>query len=207
MRGRVRDHWNATYSKLAPVERSWFQREATQSLDLIARTGVPLTAPIVDVGAGASTLVDGLLTRGYSDITLLDVAERALDDTRRRLANPGSTAVHYLVSDVLEWTPPRRFALWHDRATFHFLTEAGDRERYREVLASALETDGHAIIATFAPDGPERCSGLPVRRYSAESLLEEFAGALHLVEQVHETHITPAGVVQSFVFVRFARSF
>jgi trans-aconitate methyltransferase len=200
------EHWNAVYTRRAATEVSWYQRDATPSLDAIAACQVPPTAPIVDVGAGASTLVDGLLARGHGDVTLLDVSDAALAETRRRLSHEGPNQVAYVVADVTRWDPPRPFELWHDRAVFHFLTDERERVLYRNVVAAALPAGAHAVIATFAPDGPERCSGLPVRRYSAESLAEEFAGVLRLEASKAVTHATPGAVLQSFVFARFVRA-
>jgi trans-aconitate methyltransferase len=199
------EHWNAVYARRAPTEVSWYQRDATPSLDAIAACHVAPTAPIVDVGAGASTLVDGLLARGFDDVTLLDVSEGALAETRRRLLEGGPKHVAYVVADVIQWGPPRTFGLWHDRAVFHFLIDERERVLYRNVVASALPRGAHAIIATFAPDGPERCSGLLVRRYSAESLAEEFTGVLRLEDSKPVTHTTPGAALQSFVFAHFVR--
>jgi trans-aconitate methyltransferase len=200
------EHWNGVYARRAPQEVSWFQPEATMSLELIAATGVARDAPLIDVGAGASLLVDGLLAKGFRDITLLDVAHAALAETRRRLGPSAGTAVHYVVGDITTWTPVRQYALWHDRAVFHFLTAPSDRAAYRRALALALEPGAHAILATFALDGPERCSNLPVQRYSADALAAEFAGVLTPVEARPEVHRTPSGTPQSFVVVRFIRS-
>ncbi len=197
-------HWNDVYSRRAPTDVSWFQREPARSLALIENAQLPTTAAIVDVGAGASTLVDALLSRGYRDVTLLDVAEHAFDATRARLGKEAD-AVRFIASDVTRWTPPRTYALWHDRAAFHFLTEEEDRARYRDVLMAALAPGGQAIVATFALDGPERCSGLPVRRYSAESLARELGEGLRLVESASDDHVTPGGAVQRFVFARLVR--
>jgi trans-aconitate methyltransferase len=185
---------------------SWFQPEATTSLELIEGTGVALDAPVIDVGAGASLLVDGLLERGFRDITLLDIADAALAETQRRLGPTATDTVRYIAGDITTWTPLRHFAVWHDRAVFHFLTTPGERAAYRRALALALEPGAHAIIATFALDGPERCSGLSVQRYSADTLAAEFAGVLTPVEARSEVHITPKGTPQSFVVVRFVRS-
>lgn len=195
-------HWDDVYTRKAADEVSWFQPEATVSLELIASARLPLTAAIVDVGAGASTLVDGLRALGYSDITLLDVAEHALALTRARLAD---STIHYEVADVTTWQPRRRYALWHDRAAFHFLTSEGDREAYRSVLAHAVPSGGQVVIATFAEDGPERCSGLPIRRYSATALAAEFSSLLKPLETRLQSHRTPANAEQRFVFVRFER--
>jgi trans-aconitate methyltransferase len=199
---RRSEHWNSVYEQRAPDQVSWFQDEARISLELIEACAIPASSAVVDVGAGASRLVDGLLARGYQDVTLVDVAENAFVPTRERLPEADVT---YLVSDITRWRPSRSFHLWHDRAVFHFLAEASDRAAYRSVLAEALMPDGHVIIGTFALDGPERCSGLPVQRYSAETLAQEFADLLRPVESRSEMHTTPAGSTQSFTFVRFAR--
>lgn len=196
-------HWNDVYGKRAAHEVSWYQAEASTSLALIEACGLARTDAVLDVGAGASTLVDGLLARGFSDITLLDIAESALESTRRRL--PPDAPVHYAVADLTAWTPQRTFALWHDRAVFHFLTEESQRAAYRAALAAAIPHGQYAIIATFHLDGPERCSGLPVQRYSAESLATAFEGELRPLEARREHHRTPGGSEQSFVYVRFQR--
>jgi SAM-dependent methyltransferase len=196
------EHWNGVYQRRAANEVSWFQSEASTSLKLVEACACSRSAAIVDVGAGASTLVDGLLAAGYGDVTLLDIAESALAVTRARLVG---APVHYEVADVTGWKPPRTFDVWHDRAVFHFLTNPTDRAAYREALARALTPKGHVILGTFALDGPERCSGLPVQRYSARTLAEEFAGLLKPAESTSEVHVTPSGSTQAFVFARFTR--
>jgi SAM-dependent methyltransferase len=196
------DHWNAVYARKAPHEVSWFQTEATASLDLIEACRVPRSAAILDVGAGASTLVDGLLARGYNNITLLDIASTALAETRARLPD---ALIQCEVADITTWQPARQFDVWHDRAVFHFLTRASDRLAYRAALLRAVPVAGRVIIGTFADDGPDRCSGLPVQRYSAQALAHEFAGALQPVESRALRHVTPGGSEQSFIFVRFER--
>jgi len=196
------EHWQKVYEKRAPSEVSWFQVEARTSLALIDACQLSHEAPVLDVGAGASTLVDGLLARGYTDITLLDIADTAFAVTRARLPD---APIRYLVSDITRWTPDRTFTLWHDRAVFHFLTDDADRAAYRRALAAAVPVGGHVILATFALDGPERCSGLPVRRYSAVSLAQELEGVARPVEERAERHVTPSAAEQSFVFVRFVR--
>ena len=142
----------------------------------------------------------------YRDVTLLDVSDAALAETRQRLPEGMANQVTCVVADVTRWEPPRSFALWHDRAVFHFLIDERERLLYRDVIASALPTGAHAVIATFAADGPERCSGLPVRRYSAESLAREFAGVLRLEDSTATMHMTPGGSPQSFIFARFLRA-
>lgn len=196
------DHWNAVYQSKASDAVSWFQPEATLSLALIDTLRVPQSAAVLDVGAGASKLVDGLLARGYRDITLLDLAERGLAVTRKRLSE---APVKYEVADITRWQPSRLYSIWHDRAVFHFLTSESERSAYRDTLVRAVRPGGYVIIATFAADGPERCSGLPVQRYSEEALVSAFAKTLKPLEIRFERHRTPAGAEQSFVYALFER--
>lgn len=193
-----KQHWEQVYADKKPEEVSWHQDNPGFSLDLIERTGIGMDAPIIDVGGGASRLVDALLDRGYRDITVLDIANSALEHAEARL---GSRArqVEWLEADVTAFEPVRRYDLWHDRAVFHFLTDPADRGRYREALRHGLLPGSHVIIATFAPDGPEKCSGLPVARYSPEALQAELGDAFELVASESETHLTPAGKEQKFV--------
>ena len=183
---------------------SWFQTAATLSVDLLA-THVATDSPVVDIGAGTSPLVDALLQRGYGDVTLLDIAENALAATRKRIAKAADARVSYVVTDVTWWKPLKKYAAWHDRAVFHFLTDPRDRVAYRNVLACAVAPAGQVVLATFGVDGPDRCSGLPVARYSADSLAAEFEGLLRLEEGRQEVHITPKGVEQVFQYARFIR--
>jgi len=197
-------HWNQAYERDADAV-SWYQPAAQTSLELISAADILPDQAIVDVGGGASTLVDGLLEGGYRDITVLDIAEKSLDAARARL---GSAAhpVRWLIADITTWRPERTYRCWHDRAVFHFLTEAAERDAYRHCLARAAETGGSIIVATFTEDGPERCSGLPVRRYSARQLEDEFREVAILAESRHEQHRTPSGSTQSFLFVRMVRN-
>lgn len=196
-------HWDRVYEHKAADQVSWFQPEARVSLELFDACHLPRTAAILDVGAGASTFADGLVARGYSDITLLDISEQGLSVTRERLNRP---ELQYVVADITTWRAPRQFELWHDRAVFHFLTEARDREAYRQVMAAALPLGAQAIIGTFALDGPERCSGLPVQRYSAETLAAELSSVLRALDSRSQRHVTPSGSEQAFVFMRFERT-
>ena len=163
------------------------------------------TRPVIDVGAGSSTLVDGLLDRGFTEVHLLDVAAPAFEAVRSRLG-ARAECPHYIVADITTWEPTRSFELWHDRAVFHFLTEQSHRLAYRQVLSSALAAGGHAIVATFADDGPERCSGLPVRRYSADALVRANSqDCFARSKERRSMHRSPGGALQSFVFVLFER--
>lgn len=201
---RRRDHWENIYATRHPTEVSWYQRRPATSLALLAATGATKDAPLIDMGSGASTLIDALLDAGYSDVTAVDISAQALARTRERL---GETAgrVHFIRSDATAFVPPRTYRVWHDRAVFHFLTDPADRERYRAVLERALAPDGDAVIATFAPDGPEMCSGLPTVRYDEAAIAALFAPAFVLADSRREQHRTPAGMLQSFAYFHLRR--
>lgn len=195
------DQWEALYSSAAPRSLSWYEREPTYSLRLIHRTRTTPSAAIVDIGAGTSILVDRLLDSGFSHVTVLDISERALAEVSRRLDERGRD-VAVIRHDVLTWEPDRQYDIWHDRAVFHFLTESADQGGYVQVASDTVCNGGWLLLATFAPDGPTRCSGLPVSRYSVEQIAETFSPAFGLVESLREEHLTPEGVVQPFTWVR-----
>ena len=195
-----KDHWERIYQAKQPTEVSWYQPEARLSAELIIRVSPDGDAPIIDVGGGASTLVDGLLKAGYSDVTVLDLSQAALDRAKERLGEKAEL-VHWVVGDILEVAlPAGRFAVWHDRAVFHFLTQEGDRQRYVAQARRALRSEGHVIAASFGLDGPTRCSDLDVVRYSPEALHAEFGAGFRLLDSVREDHQTPAGGSQAFVY-------
>lgn len=196
----LKTHWETLYRTTDVHDVSWFQSEARRSLELISQVAPAGPAPIIDVGAGASVLVDNLLAAGYEDLTVLDLAEAALDVSRRRLGNVADR-VHWLAADILRVPLDRgAYAVWHDRAVFHFLTTAEDRKVYVEQVRRSVRSGGHVLVATFAEDGPTRCSGLPVVRYSADSLHSEFGPDFRIVTSEHEEHRTPAGSGQSFLY-------
>jgi hypothetical protein len=192
-------YWDEVYRRSAATDVSWFQPEPSGSLELIAMANVALADPIVDVGGGASTLVDRLLDAGHTDVTVLDVAADVLDLARQRLG-PRGDRVNWITHDLLTWRPDRHYRVWHDRAVFHFLTQPTDRDRYRAVLRHALSNDGRVVIATFAADGPTSCSGLPTARYSPEELAEQFPD-LKVVKTEREEHRTPGGHIQPFTWL------
>jgi 2-polyprenyl-3-methyl-5-hydroxy-6-metoxy-1,4-benzoquinol methylase len=195
-----RTHWETIYRTKDVHEVSWFQSEARRSLDLITRICSDRSAPIIDVGAGASVLVDNLLEAGYRDLTVLDLSEAALEISRDRLG-ADSAKVKWLRADVLRTQLDEdAYAVWHDRAVFHFLTDAADREAYIAQVRRSVRPGGHVLVATFAEDGPDHCSGLPVVRYSAEGLHSEFGADFRLVKSEHEDHRTPLGAEQSFLY-------
>ena len=193
-------HWERIYRTKRPDEVSWFQREAAISLALIRRVAPQVTARILDVGGGASTLVDGLVAAGFRGVTVLDLAPSALELARRRLG-AAAPDVTWLEADVLSADlQASHFDVWHDRAVFHFLTSAADRAKYVEQVRRSVKLGGHVLVATFADDGPTHCSGLPVARYSAGALHHEFGSAFRLLESVREEHVTPSGSKQAFVY-------
>ena len=195
-------HWEGVYSKKGEHEVSWFQEHPEPSLDLIADVGATPASAVIDIGGGASRLADHLLGRGFQDVTVLDLSEAALEAAKARLGTRAGQ-VHWIVADVTAWDPPRAYDIWHDRAAFHFLTEDGDRAAYIERLERGLKLGGHAIVATFALDGPERCSGLPVVRYDAASLGQTLGRAFQLVDTRRHAHATPWDSNQSFQFSVF----
>ena len=198
-----REHWEQVYSSKPPDRLGWYKPRLQTSLDWITELSLDANVPIIDVGGGASTLVDDLLERGYSAITVLDLAAPALELIRARLGEKGST-VTWLCGDVTEIElSENAFELWHDRAVFHFLTDAGDRERYRANLCKALRPGGHVIIGTFAPEAPPRCSGLPVQRYDLDLLRETLGGEFELRRHQEEMHVTPGGVEQMYLYCEF----
>jgi SAM-dependent methyltransferase len=193
-------HWEHVYQTKGPEQVSWFQPEATLSLELITHLAPSRDARILDVGAGASTLVDGLLTAGYRQLTVLDLSRAALQRAQRRLGALAAR-VQWLESDLLTAAlAASGFDVWHDRAVFHFLTEAADRVRYVEQVRRAVHPGGIVLVATFADDGPRRCSGLDVRGYSPDALHSEFGADFRLIERRREEHVTPQGTVQAFTY-------
>lgn len=193
-------HWSRIYQTKASDQVSWYQMHPTVSLQLIQQTGIEQDEPIIDVGAGASTLVDHLLMQGYQNLSLLDLSAEALQVSRERLGENGHL-ITWLEGDVTTLAlPHHKFALWHDRAVFHFLSEPEARLRYIEQVAHAVRPGGHVIVATFALDGPQQCSGLDIVRYDAVSLHHAFGSGFELVNSTQETHITPWGSAQQFVY-------
>jgi SAM-dependent methyltransferase len=198
------EHWNRIYQTKAPDDVSWFQTRPTLSLKFIANTGIARNDGVIDVGGGASTLVDGLLDAGFQQIAVLDISAAALEQSKRRLGERAA-AVIWFEADMTKFRPAQTFALWHDRAVFHFLTDSEDRAKYVQTLKHVLTPGGHVIIATFAKDGPLRCSGLDIVRHDAAGIGAELGSEFRLVEQASETHITPWNSEQKFIYCRFAR--
>jgi len=202
----LQHHWDRVYREKAADAVSWFQAEPAMSLDLIAAAGVGPADPIIDIGAGASTLMDRLAALGFESVTALDIAALPLELALKRLG-PAGARVEWLTRDVTRWSPSSNaYALWHDRAVFHFLTQAADRAGYLHAMGRGLRDGGWAVIATFAPTGPQACSGLPVQRYAPAQLAEVLGPRFHLVESRAETHVTPAGGRQDFTWCLFRKA-
>lgn len=196
----LKSHWERLYSTRPIQAVSWYQEHAERSLRLIHATGVAKDAAIIDIGGGASTLVDDLLAEGYSRLSVLDLSGRALAAARERIGSR-SDEVRWIEADITKVVlPPLEYDLWHDRAVFHFLTSAEDRAAYVRAVSRSVKPSGHVIVATFAEDGPVECSGLPVARYSPEHLHSEFGESFVLVSNEKEEHHTPSGKVQKFVY-------
>jgi 2-polyprenyl-3-methyl-5-hydroxy-6-metoxy-1,4-benzoquinol methylase len=196
----TKTHWEQIYQAKAVTQVSWYQLHPLLSLQYIQNTGIGTTGQIIDIGGGASTLVDHLLEDGFQHITVLDISAAALEVAQQRLG-PRAGVVTWLEADITQALLPRhKYDVWHDRAVFHFLTQAEDRQRYLNAVREAVRPGGHIIVATFADDGPERCSGLEVARYNPESLHNEFGADFELLDSALERHQTPFGTEQKFVY-------
>lgn len=202
---KAKAHWERMYHTLAPAELSWYQEHPRLSLELVRSTGVSKTAQIIDVGGGTCTLVDELLGEGYQHITVLDVAGTALELARQRLGSR-APAVTWIEADITTVALPSHcYDVWHDRAMFHFLTQAQERRRYVEAMRHAVRSEGYVIVASFALEGPTRCSGRDVVRYSPANLADEFGAEFELVKSGRELHQTPRGVEQAFQYCTFQK--
>ncbi|MGI9648471.1 MAG: class I SAM-dependent methyltransferase [Acidimicrobiia bacterium] len=199
-----RQYWESVYHDRDPSSVSWYQENPARSVILIEETGIGPDEPIIDVGGGASHLVDRLQAIGFTDLTVLDLAPAALAHAQERLG-PRARDVRWLDADVLVHDFDRSYSVWHDRAVFHFLTDQQDRDRYVQQIESAVAGGGHVIIAGFALDGPEKCSGLPVQRHSQESLAAQLGEKFQPVVFKEEAHHTPSGAIQHFLYGRFRR--
>ena len=204
MQDERKTHWEKIYRDKSPLEVSWYQAAPTLSRELILASSVERGAPLIDIGGGASTLVDHLLDDGYSAVSVLDISAQALAHAQQRLGERAQQ-VRWIEADITCFDPTESYHLWHDRAVFHFLTDPVDRMRYRAVLERALEPGGQLIIGTFAPGGPEQCSGLPIVQYDAVRMQAELGSGFTLLETRAETHRTPSGKDQLFNYFRWVR--
>ena len=199
----LKQHWETIYKTKQPNEVSWTQEVPAISLELIHKFNIPKTARIIDIGGGDSKLVDFLLAEGYTNISVLDISAAAIQRAKERLGNE-AIKVNWIVCDILDFIATEKYDLWHDRAAFHFQTETEQIEKYINIVKSAV--DGVAIIGTFSVDGPKKCSGLEIKQYDEEGLIERFKKSdFKIVECKREDHITPSGAIQNFVFCSFMK--
>ncbi len=199
------DHWYNVYSEKDAQDVSWFEPNAARSLAMIDALNLSPESAVVDMGGGASRLIDGLLDRGFHQPTVVDLAQTGLDQSKARLGTR-HTLVDWICADARQWRPSRAYQLWHDRAAFHFMTTAEDQDNYISCLKNALGEGGYAIIASFALDGPEKCSGLPVCRYDPKTLTATLGAQFKLLDHQFEQHRTPWDAVQSFQYSLFKYS-
>ena len=201
-----KEHWEGVYAQKLPTEVSWYQLRPEKSLELIRDTGLGREAAVIDVGGGASTLIDCLLADGYRHLTVLDISVKALEKAKQRLGRRAQE-IAWIEADVTQANlPTASYEVWHDRAVFHFLTEPQDRKKYLDVLGQSLKPGGHVIMATFASDGPPRCSGLNVQRYSVEDLQRELGDRYRLIRSLAEVHKTPFETEQKFIYGHFQKT-
>lgn len=197
-------HWEKIYQTKLPTEVSWTQQVPESSLRLLHSFKLRPDAPIIDIGGGDSKFVDYLLEENFQDVTVLDISESALSRAKKRLGEKAKRA-KWIVSDITEFVPEGKYDLWHDRATFHFLTTEEQVQRYVTTAIRAIADGGYAIISTFSKSGPDRCSGLEIRKYSEELLQEQLARGFRKLECFTEDHVTPFGTVQNFLFCGFQK--
>lgn len=201
-----KEHWEKVYSTRQTTEVSWFQQHAATSMRLIAEAGISHDAALIDVGGGASTLVDDLLGQGFNSVTVLDISAAALAAAKERLGEKASR-VQWIEASITDARLSfHAYDLWHDRAVFHFLTSPEERQAYMATLRNALKPGGYVVIFTFADDGPTKCSGLPVMRYSIQQLQAEFGATFRTLDSGRETHVTPAGNEQRFIYCLLQRT-
>lgn len=202
--GNTKEHWENIYSTKSSNEVSWTQNRPSTSLEFIRLFNIPPDAGIIDVGAGDSKLVDHLLAEGFKNITVLDISEKALERSKARLGEK-SQLVKWVVSNITEFLPEQPYSLWHDRATFHFLTSQGEVEKYLAIASAALSNRGALTIGTFSETGPNKCSGLEIKKYSESDLEKTITSSFEKVRCIHEDHVTPFNTVQNFLFCSFRK--
>jgi ubiquinone/menaquinone biosynthesis C-methylase UbiE len=199
-----KEHWQNVYQKETPEELSWYQDKPEMSLKLIAATGVGFDGNIIDIGGGTSKLAGLLVVQGYKEVTVLDIASRSIEIAKLRLGEQADK-ITWIEADATNYNFREKYDIWHDRAVFHFLTDSHDRKRYVDAVQQSLKAGGHLIIATFGLKGPRKCSGLPVVRYSPETMHKEFGNNFDLVETFVEVHSTPSKFHQEFIYCRFTK--
>jgi SAM-dependent methyltransferase len=202
MESERKQHWEKVYTTKQPNEVSWTQEVPTTSLMFIQSFHLSKSSPIIDIGGGDSTLIDFLLAEGYSDLTVLDISEASLERAKKRLGEKANQ-VHWIVSDITTFKPVRRYKLWHDRATFHFLTTHDQIQSYLKLANEAV--DGYLAVGTFSENGPLKCSGLEIKQYSEKQLSEAFSDGFQKLKCIQHDHVTPFNTVQNFTFCSFEK--
>ena len=197
MRGK--EHWENVFATKQETEVSWYQPSPKTSLDFISKLNLQKEAKIIDVGGGDSYLVDAILERGFTNITLLDISDKAIERIQNRLGAKAKD-VTFIVSDVLDFTPIETYDLWHDRASFHFQTEESQIQKYADIVANAVAANGHLIIGTFSENGPKKCSGLDITQYNEASMKAVFETHFESLNSITEDHTTPFDTIQNFIF-------
>ncbi|WAC13449.1 class I SAM-dependent methyltransferase [Dyadobacter pollutisoli] len=203
MNDQLKKHWEDVYHTKSPYEVSWTEPKPERSLKLIHNTQAPKNSPIIDIGGGDSLLVDYLLDEGYSDITVLDISAKAIERAKNRLGEKAAK-ITWLVSDILHFEPEKQYSVWHDRATFHFLTTVDRKSKYRYLVENAV-ADGHLIMGTFSLSGPGQCSGLAVCQYDISALADVFKGSFEVKSHFYADHLTPFQTSQNFLFADFIK--
>ena len=201
----ITEHWEKIYKEKSPLEVSWYQNKPSVSLSIVNTLPISKNDDLIDVGGGASTLVDYLIEQGFKNISVLDLSSNALTLAKQRLGEK-SQQVNWQITDITQFIPVTTYSLWHDRAVFHFLTKKSEREKYKEALASAINVGGYLIIAAFAIGGPTKCSGLDIVQYDTEKIKQEFGADFKLIDEKSEVHITPAGREQLFGYYVFTKN-
>lgn len=197
-------HWQNVYQTKSLTDVSWYQQVPLQSLEFIEKFNLPKDAAIIDIGGGDSLLADNLLLLGYTNITVLDISAAAVEKAKQRLG-ANAARIKWIVSDILDFQPAEKYDCWHDRATFHFLTEQNDIERYVNIANAAVNTDGKIVVATFSTEGPLQCSGLPVKQYSETALSKTLQHWFKKIKCITADHITPFNTIQHFIFCSFQK--
>lgn len=199
-----KEHWEKVFSTKLETEVSWFQKKPETSIQLIQACKLPKDAKIIDIGGGDSYLIDNLIELGYTNLYLLDISESAINRSKNRLGD-NADKVTFIVSDVLGFVPTEKFDAWHDRASFHFLTNEEDILKYKTIVSNALSTNGNFVLGTFSIEGPLKCSGLDISQYSVESILDLFEEEFEMENCFTEDHETPFGTNQNFIFSHFKK--
>ena len=207
MSNSEKQHWENVYGTKAEDDVSWFQTYPKTSMDFVESLPVDLSVNIIDIGGGDSRLVDALLDKGYQNIWVLDISAASIEKAKKRLGADAAKKVHWVVSDITEFTPPVKYHVWHDRAAFHFLTTEDKIARYVTIAGEAIDTGGYFILGTFSENGPTKCSGLEIKQYSESAMVTRFAHYFEKLRCITEDHQTPFGTVQNFTFCSFKRRY